>query len=121
MLNKYEVFVQVAETRNLTKVAERYHYSQSAISHALRALEEEIGLPLVHRAKNGITLTKYGEELLPDFRRIVCSRERLLQKAARHTACRSLYECIDALDSGRCRKVRSGIPQHPADSISQQL
>ena len=32
-----EVFVQVAETRNLTKVAERYHYSQSAISHALRA------------------------------------------------------------------------------------
>ena len=43
MLNKYEVFVQVAETRNLTKVAERYHYSQSAISHALRALEEEIG------------------------------------------------------------------------------
>lgn len=81
MLNKYEVFVQVAETRNLTKVAERYHYSQSAISHALRALEEEIGLPLVHRAKNGITLTKYGEELLPDFRRIVCSRERLLQKA----------------------------------------
>ena len=81
MLNKYEVFVQVAETRNLTKVAERYHYSQFAISHALRALEEEIGLPLVHRAKNGITLTKYGEELLPDFRRIVCSRERLLQKA----------------------------------------
>ena len=58
MLNKYEVFVQVAETRNLTKVAERYHYSQSAISHALRALEEEIGLPLVHRAKSGITLTK---------------------------------------------------------------
>lgn len=37
---------------------------------------------MIQRTKNGITLTPYGEALLPDFRKILLDEEILLQKSA---------------------------------------
>lgn len=79
---KYDIFVRVAESKNLTKVANELNYTQSAISHSIQSLEGEIGLPLIQRTKNGITLTPYGEALLPDFHKILLDEEILFQKSA---------------------------------------
>lgn len=82
VLKKYDVFVRVAESGNLTKVAKDLNYTQSAISHSIQSLEEEIGVPLIHRTRRGITLTSYGEALLPDFQKVLLDEEILFQKAA---------------------------------------
>lgn len=79
---KYEIFVRVAESRNLTKVANELNYTQSAISHSIQSLEAEIGLPLIQRSKKGITLTSYGESLLPDFQKLLLDEEIIFQKSA---------------------------------------
>lgn len=81
---KYEIFVKVAESKNLTKVANELSYTQSAISHSIQSLEKELELPLIQRTKNGISLTPYGEALLPDFRKILLDEEILLQKSAQY-------------------------------------
>ena len=77
--NRYEIFVRVAATLNLTQVANEMGYTQSAISHSIKALESDIGLPLVLRSRNGIRLTDYGEALLPFFRNI-CKDEQILMR-----------------------------------------
>lgn len=64
-LFQYEVFHRVAENKSFTRAAEELHVSQSAISHAVKSLETELGLPLFVRNKGGVHLTKFGEKMLP--------------------------------------------------------
>lgn len=81
-LNKYAILIRAAEVGNLTAVANEIEYTQSAISHSIRSLEKELGIPLIRRSKSGISLTPQGEELLPAFRQVVNAEEYLFQKAA---------------------------------------
>ena len=53
-LNRYEIFLKVAEIGNITKTAEVLHYTQAGISHAIAALEKEAGVPLLIRSSNYI-------------------------------------------------------------------
>jgi DNA-binding transcriptional LysR family regulator len=63
-LNVLSAFVAVAEERSFTKAAKRLNVSQSALSHAIRGLEEEIGLRLLARTTRSVAPTDPGEELL---------------------------------------------------------
>ncbi len=67
---KYEIFLKVVEMGSLTRAAEQFGYTQSAVSHAIHALESETGLRLIHRSRTGVRLTPEGEKLMPAFRRI---------------------------------------------------
>ena len=51
----------VARTGSLTKAAEGMHVTHGAISHQLKALEDDLGVKLVERAGRGIRLTDEGE------------------------------------------------------------
>jgi len=46
-LNVLSVFLAVAEQRSFTKAAKHLNVSQSALSHAIRGLEEEIRVRLL--------------------------------------------------------------------------
>jgi DNA-binding transcriptional LysR family regulator len=81
-VNKYEVFTKIAETGSLTKAAEELSYTQSAVSHILKSLEEEIGARLFIRSKGGVRLTYAGESLLSDAREISRHQNAFRQKAA---------------------------------------
>lgn len=61
-----ETFLTIAETRSLTKTAEKLYLSQSTISYRLKSLEQEIGVQLIQReqGKGFITLTVKGEEFI---------------------------------------------------------
>ncbi len=48
---------------SVTRAARELHLSQSAVSHRLRALEQEIGVPLLSRAGRGIRVTPEGIRL----------------------------------------------------------
>ena len=60
-LTQLETFRVVAETLNFTRAAERLHLTQSAVSHQIKALEEELGEPLFIRAKRGVKLSQAGK------------------------------------------------------------
>ncbi|MCD8096801.1 MAG: LysR family transcriptional regulator [Lachnospiraceae bacterium] len=67
-MNEYEVFEKVASIKNITKVAELMGYTQSAVSHIIRKMEQKYGFPLFERSYSGVKLTANGEALLPYVR-----------------------------------------------------
>lgn len=77
---KYAIFLSVLEEKSFSKAAEKTGYSQSAISQAVKALEEELNTVLLTRGKEGITLTKDGEAYLPYIQAITASESALINK-----------------------------------------
>ncbi|HEX6280539.1 MAG TPA: LysR family transcriptional regulator [Pyrinomonadaceae bacterium] len=71
-----------AETLNFTKAAETLNLTQSAVSHQIKALEEELGTPLFIRASRGVVLTDAGRHAYAHAKRIVAEAEDMLQSVA---------------------------------------
>src|SRR3954469_5058819 len=67
-LNVLSAFMAIAEERSFTKAAKRLGVSQSALSHAIRGLEEEIGVRLLARTTRSVAPTEAGDELLRALR-----------------------------------------------------
>lgn len=63
-LNQLEVLIALDESRSFSRAAQRLGVSQSAVSHALRALESHYGLPLALRDASQFTMTEAGCLLL---------------------------------------------------------
>ncbi|MCI5919752.1 MAG: LysR family transcriptional regulator [Roseburia sp.] len=68
---KYLAFVKTVEKGSFTKAAEDLNYAQSSISKMIADLEEEWGVTLLQRSKNGVVLTSAGEQILPSIRKIL--------------------------------------------------
>jgi DNA-binding transcriptional LysR family regulator len=62
-LELYRIFYFTANTGSLTKAAEQLYLTQPGVSHAIRNLEDKLGLKLFHRTARGVILTKEGEAL----------------------------------------------------------
>jgi DNA-binding transcriptional LysR family regulator len=67
-LSALATFLVVAEERSFTRAAKRQGVSPSAVSHAMRALEEEVGVRLLARTTRSVSLTESGEQLLRRLR-----------------------------------------------------
>src|SRR6266705_1901052 len=67
-LNVLAAFLAVAEERSFTRAAKRLGLSQSALSHAIRGLEEQIGVRLLARTTRSVAPTDAGDELLAHLR-----------------------------------------------------
>ncbi len=67
-LNVLAAFLAVAEERSFTKAARRLTVSQSALSHAVRGLEERIGVRLLARTTRSVAPTDAGEQLIRSLR-----------------------------------------------------
>lgn len=61
-------FAIVAEERSFTRAALRLGVSRSAVSHAMQALEERLGLRLLARTTRTVAPTEAGERLLVQLR-----------------------------------------------------
>jgi LysR family glycine cleavage system transcriptional activator len=61
-------FDAAARTGSLTRAAESLHLTHGAISHQIKALEEEFGVKLVERSGRGIRLTDEGERFAARLR-----------------------------------------------------
>lgn len=59
-----DVFIAVAEERNLTRAAERMHLAVSAVSKRIAELEEQVGSALLLRHARGVELTPAGQSVL---------------------------------------------------------
>ena len=76
---KYEVIIKAAECGNLTRAGEDFGYTQSGVSHMIKAVETEFGFRIFLRGRGGVTLTEEGSRVLPYLREIVKWNERLTQ------------------------------------------
>ncbi len=92
-IEKYETLARVVELGSLTKAAESLGCTQSAISHAINNLEQELGFAVITRSRAGVKLTADGERIMPSVRGILNYEEQLKQTAS----------AIRGLDSGTVR------------------
>ncbi len=80
-IRQLRAFVSLAHTGSFTKTARQLHLSQSAISHSIKALEDEVHCRLLDRVGRSLILTQAGEQLLAHAQRILAemdeARERL--------------------------------------------
>lgn len=63
-LDYLRYFVKLAEVRHYTKAAEQLCITQPSLSHAIRLLETELGVPLFEKTGRNTVLTRFGEEFL---------------------------------------------------------
>lgn len=72
----FPFFLAVAEEQNLHRAAERLNIAQSALSRRIADLERELGnIELFERQARGVAITKAGQVLATDVRRILLQIE----------------------------------------------
>lgn len=85
-IRQQQYFLVAAEEQSFTRSANRVHIHQSALSRAIKELEEELGVQLFERGKGRIRLTWSGEVFREDVRRLLSflNHARTRTKAAEH-------------------------------------
>jgi len=73
-------FVAVKEAGGFTRAAQRLNLTQSAISHQIRRLEEQVGRQLLFRTTRALTLTEDGEDFLHYAEKILETLDTMAQR-----------------------------------------
>jgi DNA-binding transcriptional LysR family regulator len=68
-------FRVLARTGSFTQTARELHITQSGISHAMKALERDVGCRILDRVGKKVVLTLAGEQLLHHAKRILSEME----------------------------------------------
>jgi DNA-binding transcriptional LysR family regulator len=66
-----QLFIAVAESRSITRGAQRAHLALASASARIKGLEAALGVALLNRGRRGIELTAAGESLLEHARTII--------------------------------------------------
>jgi DNA-binding transcriptional LysR family regulator len=78
-LRQFEIFSAVVEEKQLTRASKKLFITQSAVSHALNELEEQLGGPLFDRDSRSLLLNDRGRYVLPLCREILAKTEHILE------------------------------------------
>lgn len=81
-VNKYQMFLKTVECGSFSKAAAEMSFTQSAVSHAVQALENELNITLLSRNRGGVVLTADGRALLPRIEKLCAAHHELMQSAA---------------------------------------
>src|SRR6266404_5704242 len=73
-------FLEIAHLGNLTHAANRLGVSQPSLTLAMQRLEQSVGTGLFIRSRQGVKLTKAGDRLLLEARKLVSQWEELRQQ-----------------------------------------
>jgi len=82
-LYQLRTFVAVAQEGNLSRAARELAASQPAVSAQIKALEEELGVPLFDRSPKGMALTPLGAHLLDEAIKVLEASEAMREAARR--------------------------------------
>lgn len=63
-LNELQIFLVVAKERSFTKAAGKLGVSQSALSHAMKTLEQRLNIRLLTRTTRSVAPTEAGERII---------------------------------------------------------
>src|SRR5438046_10683210 len=79
-LNVLAAFLTIAEERSFTKAAKRLGVSRSALSHAVRGLEERLDVRLLARTTRSVAPTEVGAQLISHLRPALGEVESVLDQ-----------------------------------------
>ncbi len=77
VLSKYETFMEVAKTNNMSRAAQNTHQTVPGVSYTIAKLEEEWEMPLFVRNRGKIALSEAGEALMPYISDVLEAQRRL--------------------------------------------
>ncbi|NPT55953.1 LysR family transcriptional regulator [Paraburkholderia sp. 5N] len=80
-LRRLRYFTAVAEELHFGRAAQRMHVVQSAVSHQVKLLEEELGFSLLERSRHNVRLTVPGEIFLPEARDLLRRADEAMRRA----------------------------------------
>lgn len=83
MLRQIRYFQSVVRNNSFSEAAEECHISQSAISQQIKALETELGFPLLERKNRKFVLTPAGEHFYKKSLVLVADYEQICRESAR--------------------------------------
>lgn len=81
-LHDLSAFVAVATHRSFRRAADELGIAPSTLSHAMRALEERLGVRLLHRTTRSVSPTEAGFRLLDRLRTALASLDDALESVA---------------------------------------
>jgi len=107
-IKQLRIFRTVIEVGSFTGAGEHLGMSQPAISQQIRALEEELGVPLLLRTARSLQLTPAGEMLLNGARQVLEKVEETRRRVEEHAR-------------GRAGLVRVGTPEPPCNYLLPEV
>jgi len=81
-LNELRYLVAVARERHFGRAAQNCHVSQPTLSVAIKKLEDDLGVVLFERARNDVTPTPVGQQIIEQATQILEQLEQLRNLAA---------------------------------------
>lgn len=81
-LRRFQQFVTLADEGSFTRAAVALYMAQSSLSESIAALERDLGVRLMIRHRNGVSLTEAGQAFLPLARKTVDDVEQAKRAAA---------------------------------------
>lgn len=80
-ISQLRALVAIAEVGSFSDAALQLDLSQSAVSHAIATLEDELGVILLNRGRQGAVLTPVGTQITEEARRVLQSLENICKQA----------------------------------------
>lgn len=77
-INQLRFAVAVASTHSFSQAAKRCFVTQPTLSNAVAQLEEQLGHKLFLRTTRSVSLTPFGEEIVPKFEKLIAESEGIL-------------------------------------------
>jgi molybdenum-dependent DNA-binding transcriptional regulator ModE len=81
IINQLRAFVAVCDQGTFSRAARKLRRAQSAISHAIKALDSAFDVELLERNTRKAQLTAAGRSLLPDARAVISRTEEMKNRA----------------------------------------
>ena len=73
-------FAELAKLQHYGKAAKALNISQPGLSHAIKTLEDEYGVPLFQKEGRNVSLSRYGKELMQDVEEILDAYLRMEER-----------------------------------------
>src|SRR5437667_3841547 len=80
-LRQLQYFLTIADEGSFTRAAEQLLVAQPSLSQQIKALEHELGGPLLEPLSKGVRLTAAGKAFLPEARAAVTHADRARRNA----------------------------------------
>lgn len=78
-IKQMKAFIMVADLKSFTGAAELMFMTQPAVSSQIKALEEDIGLAMIHRNDKKVELTEAGKEFYREAKSVLVAYERAME------------------------------------------
>ena len=92
----FELLEALDETRNITHAADKLYMTQSALSKRIKSMEQELGVEILLRSRQGIRFTPAGEKVLERSRAALRQMEQLRRE-------------LDAMQGEACGTLKAGV------------